>query len=207
MGKYFDKWKNNRTDCKLPSRISFFLLASILSFSFLANGQARENGDSPKRTTPIQKSAGFKLDPDRIVIGGGFWAQFGTITLVEISPTVGYLITDNFLAGVGGRYIYYSERVTSAFTFKTNVYGGSVFTQYYFLENFIAHLEYEVLNLEDFSEPETRVNINSLFVGGGYRSMIGSNAFASILLLYNLNDDLNSPYSNPVIRFNFGFGL
>jgi hypothetical protein len=183
------------------------MIAFLLCFSFIANGQAREEGGNPKRVSPVSENAGFKLDPDKIVVGGSFGILLGNITLIDISPTVGYLITDNLLLGVGGRYIYYSEKVTSTFTFKTDVYGANIFAQYFFLENFIAHLEYELLNLEDFSRPESRVNIFSIFVGGGYRSMIGSNSFASILLLYNLNDDINSPYTNPIIRINFGFGL
>jgi len=172
-------------------------------------GQAREGNSTS--SSSIKTKKGFKLDPDRIVVGGGFGAQFGTVTYVELSPTVGYLVTDNWLAGIGGRYIYLEEKFAS-YSFKTNIYGGNLFTQYYFYlfeESFVAHAEYELLNLETAIGSEQRINISSVFVGGGYRAAIGESAYATILLLYNLNyDEVKSPYPDPVVfRINFGVGL
>jgi len=152
----------------------------------------------------------LKLDKDRTYIGGGFGASFGNITLVEIAPSFAYLFTDNLLAGISTRYIYYQEKIrfnTQTVTFKTNIYGGGPFVQYFFTEEFLGHAEIEILNLEDFRRPNKRINITSIFLGGGYRSYISDNAFASILLLYNINDDINSPYSNPVLRVGFNIGL
>ncbi len=166
-------------------------------------GQAREAGD---RSSPT-KAKGFSIDPERLVVGGSFGAQFGDYTLVDLSPTLGYLVRDELLVGVGARYIYLEDRRFLNYTFKTNVYGGNVFSQFYFLENLILHAEYEVLNLEDFSDLGNRINISSVLVGGGYRSMIGDVSYFSLLLLYNLNETENSPYTNPILRINFGFGL
>ena len=181
-------------------KLSLVFICLLLS-SQKSYCQAKEATD-----TYSKKGKGFRLDPDRIVIGGGFGAQFGNVTLLELSPTVGYLVKENWLVGVGGRYIYFEEK-TPFFTYKTNIYGANVFTQYFLFENFLAHVEYELLNTEDFYAPSKRTNISSFFVGGGYRSMIGANSFASFLLLYNLNDDINSPYTNPIIRVSFGIGL
>jgi len=180
---------------------------SVLVLLFLGQihtlqAQAREFGEDPKpKTSPAKK--GF--DTDRLVIGGNLGAVFGDITLVEVSPQIGYMVRPNLLGGLGIRYIYYEER-NPFFTYKTNIYGGGPFVQYFFLENFLAHAEYEILNLDDFRNPEMRVNIQSLFVGGGYRSVVG-NAFFSVLLLYNLNETINSPYTNPILRIGFGVGL
>jgi hypothetical protein len=192
------------TDRLWKSKLFYLtFLALLLASGLKVNAQAREGNDF---STNKSKKTGFRLDPDRIIVGGNIGAQFGDITYVELSPTVGYLITENWLGGLGGRYIYYEEKY--AFTsFNTNIYGGGIFSQYYFLENFIAHAEYELLNLNDFNYPEKRTNVSSIFVGGGYRSMIGNSSFGSILLLYNLNDDINSPYTNPVLRISFGIGL
>jgi len=44
----------------------------------------------------------------RWLIGGGIGAQFGTITLVEVSPTIAYRVTDRFIPGIGLTYQYYS---------------------------------------------------------------------------------------------------
>ena len=44
------------------------------------------------------------------------------------------------------------------------------------------------------------IRINSVFVGGGYRQPIGNRVAMEFLLLYNINDSYNSPYSNPIFR-------
>lgn len=167
------------------------------------NAQVQEDDYASEEKSAKKKKA---FDLDRVIVGGGFGLQFGTVTLVEVSPTIGYLITDNLLAGIGGRYIYYEENYLGS-SYQTNIYGGNAFTQYFFTENLLGHVEYEMLNLESGFAEANRINISSLFVGGGYRSSLGGNSFASILVLYNLNDDINSPYTNPVIRIGFGFGL
>jgi len=166
----------------------FALLFCFLISEYALNAQAREGNSQPQSSKNSKPSDGFDLS--RVVIGGGFGLQFGTITLVELSPTAAYLFTDNFLA-----------------SFNTSLYGGSIFAQHFFLENFIAHAEYELLSVETVFEGDSRVNVGSFFVGGGYRSYLSDVSYVGLLLLYNLNDDINSPYTNPVIRVNLGFGL
>lgn len=197
MGALNYKWNSG-----VIAAILGLLMIVGISESF---AQARDYGQANSRPR-VQKKTGGGFDPDRIIIGGNAGAAFGNITVVELSPSVGYLVRDDLLVGLQGRYIYYEERSRFG-NFTTNIYGGGIFTQYYFLENFLAHAEYEILNLDDFRPPFERVNIQSIFVGGGYRSSLGGNSFISILLLYNLNETYNSPYTNPVLRFGFGFGL
>lgn len=158
-------------------------------------------------STANNSSKGF--DWDRVVVGGSLGAQFGNITIVELSPSIGYMLTQNFLAGIGGTYLYFED---NDFNYSTNIYGGRIFTNYFILENFLAHVEYEALNLEvsiptPEHDPGDRATIGSFLVGGGVRSSLGGNSFASIMLLYNLNESLHSPYSNPILRIGFGIGL
>ena len=185
---------------------SLFLIMS--SFIVLnVSGQARETSTERQPLTPTKKSS--KFDPSKLVVGGGLGAQFGSITSVQLAPMVGYLFTENLLLGVSGKYIYYEEDY-GTFNYSTNMYGGGVFGQYYFFENFITHLEYELLNLDAYDPLDgsvDRINVSSFFIGGGYRSTLGGNSFASIMVLYNINDDIYSPYINPLLRVSFGIGL
>lgn len=199
MGDTVHRWENTY----LLRCLGLLLLLFLVSGNLFAQARDYEN-DSPKNPPKNISKKGF--DPDKLIIGGNLGAQFGNITLVEISPQIGYLVKPNILMGIGGRYLYYEDR-TFIQTYRTNIYGGSIFSQYYFLENFIAHAEYELLNLDDFRQQEKRVNIQSIFLGGGYRSMIGGRSFVSILLLYNLNETYNSPYTNPILRIGVGIGL
>ena len=171
-----------------------------LLFSSRLHAQARDISSS----ITDKKS---KFDWDKVVVGGGFGASFGTITNIDLSPSIGYKVKDFWLAGVGTRYVYFSDkRFNPAFT--TNIYGGGPFTQLYFLESFLVHSEYEFLNVEQLDSFEERTFIQSWLVGGGYRSSIGGgNSFASFIVLFDLIQDANSPYTNPIFRVNFGFGL
>lgn len=185
------------------------LVLFMISLSTGIFAQAREFNSPKAKSKSNASSKKFEFDPDNLVFGGNLGATFGEITLVEVSPTVGYLFSENWLVGISTRYIYFEDRTFPSFTYKTNIYGGGVFSQYFFLENFIAHAEYELLNLEDnsrFGNGE-RINISSVFIGGGFRSDLGGNSFVSVLLLYNLNETTQSPYTNPVLRVGFGIGL
>lgn len=145
---------------------------------------------------------------DRLFFGGNLGAQFGSQTLVEIAPLIGYKINDRLNAGVSLKYIYYKINYNNI-RYSTNIYGGGPFARFFVLENLFIHTEYELLSLEvqDLYGKLYRKNIASVFAGGGYRQMIGDNAALDLLLLYNLNDNRHSPYENPIIRIGFALGL
>jgi hypothetical protein len=115
--------------------------------------------------------------------------------------------------------------------FKANVYGGRFFARYYlrslfdnFLGNFFAHAEYEYLYytrpfVQDpngtiidpygytYRQGKDVMEISSLYVGVGYEQPISQRVFIDLVVLYNLNETYQSPYSNPVFRLGFGFRL
>lgn len=196
--------KENRNYRWLSRSILAVYLLLISQFSLYS--QAREVGYESSKTKKSEASSKAGFDPSKLIVGGNIGLQFGNITLIEASPRIGYMLRPNLQLGLSGRYIYYEEKTIFG-TFKNNIFGGGIFSQYYFLENFIAHVEYEVLNLDDYKPPFERTNIQSVFVGGGYRSMVSDRAFFNLLLLYNLNETYNSPYTNPIIRIGFGLGL
>jgi len=146
----------------------------------------------------------------RLVFGGNLGLQFGSYTFIDISPNVGYRVTDQLIAGIGMTYIYYSVD-DIYYKYSTNIFGGRVFSKYYLIENLFAHVEYEILNMEvpdDFNYNKfSRKNIPSLFIGGGYRQMIGNRSAFEVELLYNVIEERYSPYQNPIIRAGFAFGF
>jgi len=127
---------------------------------------------------------------------------------------------------------YYFDTTNNKYlSFSLNIYGGRIFLRYYlstifdnFLGNLFIHTEYEYLTytrpyvydpkgsifdpyFNTFSRGKEVVEVNSLFIGGGYRQPVGGRVFLDLLILYNLNDSYNSPYSNPLFRVGFGVGL
>src|SRR5688572_11858407 len=99
-------------------RLAFLLLA----FPLLLHGQE------------AQYSENFS---DRLFFGGNFGLQFGSYTYVDISPMVGYKITERLAAGVGATYIYYSvDDHVYNLNYKTHIYGGSIFSRFRVTEQF-----------------------------------------------------------------------
>lgn len=153
---------------------------------------------------------------DRLIFGGGLGLQFGTITFIDVSPVIGYKVTEKLEAGVGVTYKYYkyNDFYVDATTgqkidLKSNMFGGSVYSRYHILKNIFAHVEFERLkyNYDDIYSSGGQIirepihtYINSLFVGGGLRQQISANSYLFIMALWNLTEEPLSPYSNPVIR-------
>ena len=104
----------------------------------------------------------------------------------------------------------YSENKKPNNSFASHLYfGGGLGLQYFIFENVFAHVEYETLayNTREPNQTAYMQQYDSFFVGGGYNQRIGGNSAMYILVLWNLNDTQYSPYSNPVIRVGFSFGL
>jgi hypothetical protein len=146
-----------------------------------------------------------KFDWDNVFLGGNIGLQFGSLTYIEVAPTIGYNITDKLSSGFGVKYIYLKNK---DYNFETDIYGAKIFTRYFVTDNVFAHTEYEYLSLETFDEiPTKRVGVGSLFIGGGYMQRFRSNSGVFILALYNLTESYYTPYSNPIIRIGFVIGL
>ncbi|MEN8838973.1 MAG: hypothetical protein ABF238_00535 [Flavobacteriales bacterium] len=185
---------------KLYSLCFVFLAGSFNSFSQYDPDYADEDKED---------LAGLPFK-ERLYTGGNFWANFGTFTNLEISPLLGYRITSDYSVGVGLKYNYFSDRRFSP-ALTSSIYGGSVFTRYRFLDKLVAHAEFEMLNVSDFSSITSsgRIWVPIGLVGGGY----ASNGF-QILALYDLIDDRNNPYlgtfgadSRIYLRIGFLFNL
>ena len=131
---------------------------------------------------------------------------------------------------------YYDKNANEFLNYSSNVFGSGIYLRYYlrslfsnFFGNFYAHVEYEYLfytlpyvladgppggigYIEDpygnwYVPGSQYVGINSFFVGGGYSQPLGGRAFLDFMVLFNLNDTYNSPYTNPIIRIGVGVGL
>jgi hypothetical protein len=180
-----------------------FIIMSALALSLSVRISAQENN---------QNKSGGNFS-DRLITGGNIGLQFGTVTLIDISPIIGYKITDKFVAGIGIKYQYESDRRFVP-TLKTSTYGGSIFSRYYIWDNVYLHAEYEFLNLEPIYVDYmgnyyvgSRMWIGSPLAGAGYRQAIGEKASFDILILFNFNETQYTPYNNPIIRVGFSLGI
>ncbi len=178
---------------------------------------------------------------DRVSIGGALGFGFGSNSiLVDVSPIIGYSVTDNFVVGLGLTYKYYQLNDYylklddgSLSDLKNNIYGGSVFARYFLtgigipvIENMFLHAEVEPLIFTNdyklmpykqgdfidaygnyYINENEQLTITSYFLGGGLRQMITDRSYLYIEVLWNFNEELYSPYSNPRIRIGFAAGF
>lgn len=182
------------------------LLLALSVFNFSAN-YAQYDPDYNEGDDEDVQNLDFK---DRLYTGGNFWANFGTFTNVDISPLLGYRVTNDYSIGIGAKYNYIKQNVAPVFS--TSIYGGSVFTRYSFFDKLVAHAEFEMLNIELFnftSGARERQWVPIGLVGGGY----ASNGF-QIMALYDLIGDERNPYiglfgtnSRLYLRVGFLFNL
>ncbi len=165
---------------------------------------------------------------DKMYVGGNLGLQFGTITDIEVSPHVGYYIYPRWSAGVGISYKYRNQKAFSNYSFyypsyKTNIYGYNIFTTLTLIKDLgktlgvgngisiIGHVQYESLSLEkkyfkvSSTDTEGRFWVNSFLVGGGIRQMMGQRSSTYILVLWDLNETIESLYASPIFKFGFDF--
>lgn len=114
---------------------------------------------------------------------------------------------------------------------KINIVGGRLFGRYYFADWFegllgglFVHGEYEhLVYSRNFTENRNgkyvdiygipysignqKVTVPGVLIGGGLQQPIGGRGYTSILILYNLNETKDTPYSNPIFRIGFGVGI
>jgi hypothetical protein len=144
----------------------------------------------------------------RWFVGGNLGLQFGTITILDISPYTGFKLTNRLSVGAGFTYQYLREG-KGDYKYTSNMFGGRIFSSYAIIPEVFAYAEYEVLNYEVAIDINryARKNVSSVLVGGGYRQMIGPNLYSDIMILWNLTESPDSRYTNPIYRIGMVIGF
>lgn len=106
---------------------------------------------------------------------------------------------------------------------ETHIYGYNFFTRLAVIQDMgktfgigngisvIGQAEYEQLSLErkHFDVlglyQDGRFWLDSFLVGGGIKQAIGRRSSIYMLMMWNLNETTNSPYSNPIFKIGFDF--
>ncbi len=179
------------------------LLIALLFLLFAGRGIAQKYVDENSTTL------------ERLYFGGNFGLSLSNnFTQIEVSPIVGYMITENFSAGVGVIYQYLRADLRASngqsYSIDTNIYGGKLFGRYNITNQLFAYSELEALSFEVYqnsTEGLAREIVPSLFIGAGYFMPIAQSAGISAVALYNvLYDPFTSPYNSPfVLRVGFTF--
>lgn len=151
-----------------------------------------------------KKKKPFKLS-ERLVFAGNMGLSFGNFTYVQASPMVGVKLRPNLTCGVGLDYAFIGAQGYRS----QNLYGGNLWSRYFITDNIFLTTQYQALNRELYTPRDGyyRANVNMFFVGGGIFVGDRDGVGATITGMYDVIEDPNSPFSNPVIRIGTAFGF
>lgn len=146
---------------------------------------------------------------ERLVFGGTFQIHIDRQTSIDLNPELSYRINKKWDIGIGGNYRLNGELDDLLGQAKdSQIYGYRVFTEYFLLKNFYAHVEFESLAAKS-TVPTDNKKVqwnNSLLAGLERRFNLGANVQAQISLLYNFMHKSNPLYTSPWnVRFGFSF--
>ena len=181
------------------SPIHFLLFVIFLLVNF--------NLFSQDITQPKPKS----LFWSKVTFGGGLGLAFGNFTNVTIAPSAKYAFSEQFSVGTGLQYSY----ISSNNVYKSNIFGGSVFTLYNPVPEVQLSLDMEQLYVNttyDFSIiplpgtaqqlPESKFWTTALFVGAGY-NLGGITVGGRYNVLFDKNKSAYSQAFMPYVRVFF----
>lgn len=195
----------------------FSLLLAATTLGLQAQTQPIEPSEEPETESVGDNSNSGSTNSkfwDRVVLGGNIGAQFGASTYVEVSPVIGYKITDMLTAGVGFSYQYFKYNYNNPLIidYKATVLGPRIFAQHDLFFNLFAHTEFEhswvSYDYEDAYYQDYNWDVSAWFVGAGYNMPVSDLGKMQIMVLYDLLNTSNSIYYSPwVIRVGFLTGI
>ena len=184
-----------------------FCFLLILSFSSV-RAQFKKDWDkleSDSTAVNNEKKGNNSFSFDRLNVGGGLDFRSGNnFTIFYIAPTLSYRLTERVTTGIGGTYIYNKFKGGTT-ELTTHSVGGSLFSRYFFSQNFFAQAEYETINFEfpvgSLRQEETfRFWADRLLLGIGFAQPLGNNAAIFAAGFYDLLwSELESPYQSPFV--------
>jgi len=160
--------------------------------------------DSAKR----RNSLGDESLGERLLYGGQFQFLKGKPISLDLSGMVGYKINKKLHMGILATYRanLNIDSLHYKFSVPSDVYGASIFTDYFIYRNFYAHAELESKSTF-IIQPDAYQNrkwVEGLLVGLGHDFTIFKKLKGGMMILFNVLHSDDSPYRTPW-QFRFGF--
>jgi hypothetical protein len=167
--------------------------------------------DAKKFYNPLKEKS-FR---ERIFPGISFQYQKSNDYMLDVNPSMGYMILQNVSAGVGFNYRLVRSGNNESWRQNQSIYGPRAFAEVKLFKGFLGYIEYEYMNTR---VPEkagvSRENgkrdwVSGLFTGIKTRYPITRWMKGTAIVQFNwLNDGIKSPYSNNITsRIGFEFYL
>lgn len=167
--------------------------------------QRTNNTNTAQKKTSTQKkniygnsrsSGGF--DATKLSFGGNLSLQFGSYTVVNISPQVGYDFSKYFTAGAGLGYTYFKDKYYD-YKWSSSYASFNLFGRLYPVEYLVLSVQPEIsrmwqsITYNNGTKYSDNEFVPSFLIGGGLRlgGMIA-------MIQYDVVQDRNSPYGNSI---------
>ena len=166
-----------------------FTLTFVLIFSFsFAQFEAYEKQEV-KHDTIVKRRDSLNFFHN-MVFGGTFNLAFGTVTMVDLSPTAGFYVTKWLMPGIFVNFMYVRSRLAN---YQEVRWGPGAFIEAFPLEFLVFHSEYSIEHVYDNLNYKyiwtSRVNL-----GLGYRQKLGTKSMVNYMILFNV---LKNPFYPP----------
>jgi hypothetical protein len=179
------------------------------------NNQQQQNlnqnqGRGNVRNNPVKKPIAPESElMKKLYFGCNLAAQFYSsggynVFYYDLSPNVGYKITDKFSAGV---QIVYNNTIEAAGgqSVSYNVIGGGVFARYLVLKFLFLQVEYDILTTPPSYRYAQNRNMSDEKLGGvGFKRNFTDKVSYYISILYDFAAEPNSPYYYSPIVYRVG---
>ncbi len=160
-------------------------------------------------------------DGGRFFFGGNFGLSFGDLTLINISPQLGYRFS-NFLAagaGINGQYVSLKSRYSNGDPYSKSsrgVAGLNIFGRIYPLQQIMLQVQPEANYIFGkeilYGNPNQEYKLDpsivpSFLIGAGAVMPAGRGSFIASLF-YDVLQDPKAPYgTRPFVNFSYNIGI
>ena len=164
--------------------------------------------------TEAPEKTGF--DKSKLFFGGNLGLSFGSYTVIDVAPQIGYHFTEHFAAGFGVNYIYYHYKDDYLQQSESQSYAGfNIFGRVYPIQQFFIQAQPELnyvwgkYSYYGDNAPNYKFSqfVPSLLLGGGAALPAGRGAIV-ISVLYDVLQNQYSPYYRTAVYglgYNMGF--
>ncbi|MDI6832258.1 MAG: hypothetical protein QMD02_00225 [Bacteroidales bacterium] len=136
-------------------------------------------------------------------LGGELGLSIGTNTSIMVSARGSYNFNNFIALGVNPFYWFLQSNYYYPAT-SIHMTGMRVFLDFSIFKMLYLHCEFEELLYKapslDYPYNKIWYTSENLLIGPGIRQLISNNFYAYLEVLWNLNDNMNSIYSSPIIR-------
>lgn len=182
------------------------LILILLIFSTVLVSQAQSKSGYRIQGSKSKGGRGGSDWTNNVFIQPNFGFAFSSYGLyLNVSPTVGYIITEGLVAGVGASYTYSKTENPNpnGDDWTSNTYGGNLFARYVVKEPVFIMVQYEFMTTQ-WSDLPDRQNYDTFLAGGGIIQPMGKGGAFVLSVLYNFNYDSttigeNGPYTSPYV--------